>query len=91
MRTLILLALTGMSFAITAPASAQDGMMSGGMHPGAMAHMSAADTHRMQSCSAMSHARMMRSASCRRMMRMHPDMMRHEGSMSHDNMMPSGH
>ncbi|MEO6092733.1 MAG: hypothetical protein ABIT04_11260 [Novosphingobium sp.] len=91
MRTLTLLTVSAMAFAATAPAFAQqDPMMHDGMRSGAMAHMSKADMRRMHSCMAMSHSRMMRSASCRRMARMHPDMMHHDGMMRHDNMMKSG-
>lgn len=96
MRTLTLLAISAMSLATAAPAFAEDPMMKDGMHSGAMAQMSAADTRRMNSCNAMSHESMMRSATCRRMARMHPDMMhhdtmmKHDGPMAHDNMMKSG-
>jgi hypothetical protein len=96
MRVLTLLAISTMSLAIAAPAFAQDSMMKDGMHSGAMAHLSAADTRRMHSCNAMSHERMMRSATCRRMAQMHPEMMhhdnmmQHEGAMGHDGMMKSG-
>ncbi len=94
MRTLTLLALSAMSFAIAAPAFAQDAMMKDGMHNGAMPHMSAADTRRMNRCNAMPHDRMMRDRTCMRMMRAHPDMMHHdnmmhgEGAMNHDAMKP---
>jgi hypothetical protein len=97
MRTLTLLAISAMSLAASTQAFAADPMMKGAMHSNAMAHMSAADTRRMNSCKAMSHDRMMRSATCQRMMRMHPDMMHqdsmmhNEGAMSHGNMMKSGH
>ncbi|MBV1686780.1 hypothetical protein KRR38_03605 [Novosphingobium sp. G106] len=97
MRILTILALSAMSFSTAAPVFAQDTMMKDGMHSGAMAHMSAADTRRMNSCKAMSHDAMMRNASCRRMAQMHPDMMhhdnmmKHDGAMAHDNMMKSGH
>lgn len=97
MRTLTLLAISAMALATNAPAFAQQGaMMHDGMQSGAMAHMSAADTRRMHSCMAMSHDRMMRSASCRRMSQMHSEMMHRdsmkpEGAMGHDNMMKSGH
>ncbi|WP_068076832.1 hypothetical protein [Novosphingobium lentum] len=96
MRILTLLALSALSLATTAPAFAEEAMMKDGMHHGAMVHMSAADTRRMQTCNAMSHDRMMRSASCRRVARMHPDMMhhdsmmKHDGAMAHDSMMKSG-
>jgi hypothetical protein len=97
MRTLTLLAVSALALAATAPAFAQQGaMMHDGMQSGAMSHMSAADTRRMHNCMAMSHSRMMRSASCRRMAQMHPEMMHHdsmkpEGAMGHDSMMKSGH
>jgi hypothetical protein len=83
MRTHTLLTLTAVSLAASVPANA---MMKDGMHPAAMAHMSAADTRRMQRCNAMSHSRMMHNPACARMMRMHPDMMHHD-MMHHDPMM----
>ncbi len=87
MRTITLLAISAISLAFTAPAFAHSAMMKEGMHSGAMAHMSAADTRRMKSCTAMSHKRMMRSAACRRMARMHPEMMHHKGAMQHNGAM----
>ena len=91
-----ILTLFALSLATTAPALAQDAMMKDGMHPAGKTHMSAADMRRMQTCNAMSHERMMRSASCRRVAKMHPDMMKHDammkqdGAMAHDSMMKSG-
>jgi len=96
MRVFTLFAISTMSLAIAGPAVAQDSMMKDGMHSGAMAQISAADTRRMHSCNAMSHERMMRSPTCRRMAQMHPEMMHldnkmeHEGAMAHDDMMTSG-
>ena len=103
MRILTLLALSAVSLTASAPAFAQNAMMKDGMHASPMAHMSAADTRRMASCNAMSHARMMRNSACARMMRAHPNMMhhnnamqhgsamQHDSAMSHDSMMKSGH
>jgi hypothetical protein len=96
MRVFTLIAISTMSFAIAGPAFAQDSMTKEGTHPGAMAHMSAADTRRMHSCNAMSHERMVRSPTCRRMAQTHPEMMHHdsmmehEGAMGHDDMMKPG-
>ena len=97
MRTLTLLAMSVISLAAAAPSLAQDAMAKDGMHAGAMAHMSAANTRQMQRCNAMTHTRMMHNRTCARMARMHPSMMHHDGAMnaqgamSHDSMMKSGH
>ena len=87
MRTLTLLLVSAMSLAASAPDLAEAATMKDGMHGGAMAHMSAADTRRMQRCNAMSHTRMMHNPSCERMMRMHPEMMHHDTMMHHDGAM----
>mgnify|MGYP000470418880 CR=1 FL=1 len=89
MRILSLLAISAISLVTTAPAFAEADMMKAGAHPSAMMHMSAADTRRMKSCNAMSHKRMMRSATCRKLMQMHPDMMHHDSKMSAPAVMPS--
>ena len=81
MRITTLLALSALSLAAAAPAVAQDAMMKDGMKSGSMMKMSAADTKKMKSCNAMSHDRMIKNAGCARMMKMHPDMMKHDGMM----------
>lgn len=81
MRNFTLLVMTALTLAATAPASAQKGMMKDEMHPAAMTHATAADTRRMKSCNAMSHKQMMRSATCRRLAKMHPEMMHHGSTM----------
>ena len=87
MRIITLLAISTMSLVSAAPAFAEGAMMKDGMHAGAMMHMSAAETRRMNKCQAMSHEHMMRSATCRRMAKMHPDMMKHDGMMKHEDTM----
>lgn len=87
MRILTLLAISAMSLAASAPAVAQGAMAQGGMAKGSMSHMSAADARMMNSCKAMSHEAMMKNRNCARMMRMHPDMMKGDAMMRHDNMM----
>ncbi|WP_416462954.1 hypothetical protein [Sphingomonas sp. VDB2] len=84
MRILTLIAISAMSIAAATPALAQDAMMKGGMKSDKMMKMSAADTRKMQSCQAMSHDMMMKNAGCKKIMKMHPDMMKS------DKMMP-GH
>ena len=83
MRNFTLLALSFVALSATAPAFADAAMMKDGMHPAAMAKMSATDMRRMKSCNAMSHKRMLQSATCRRLAKMHPEM------MHHDNMRPA--
>ena len=78
MRTPALLAISALSLIVSAPVFAGDPMMKDGMHTDAMAHMSAADTRRIQRCNAMTHDRMMHNRTCVRLMQMHPDMMHHE-------------
>jgi hypothetical protein len=85
MRILTLLAISAFSVAAAAPVMAQDAMMKGGMKSDSMMKMSAADTRKMHKCNAMSHDMMMKNAGCMKMMKMHPDMMKH------DDMMMSGH
>lgn len=84
MRITALLALSVLSLAASAPAVAQDAMMKSGsmMHSGSMMKMSKADTKKMKMCSAMSHDRMMKNHSCAKMMKMHSDMMKHDGMMA---------
>ena len=65
------------------PALAQD-MMSGDAMKAKPMKMSAAQMKQMKACQAMSHDRMMKNAGCKKMMRMHPDMMKG------DMMMKSG-
>ena len=81
MRMMTLIAMSAMSLAGAAPAFAQDAMMNHSTPAGSMMRMSAADQRRMRACNAMPHARMMRNARCAKMMKMHPDMMRH-GAMN---------
>ena len=89
MRNFTLLALSVAALSATAPAFAEANMMKDAMHPAAMTHMSKADAHRMKSCSAMSHKRMMRSATCRRLAKMHPEMMHHDSMMQPAAPMPA--
>jgi hypothetical protein len=76
MRIITLLTVSAMSFAVAAPSFAQDAMMKGGMKSDHMMKMSHADEMKMKSCHAMSHDMMMKNAGCRKMMKMHPDMMK---------------
>lgn len=66
----------GSAFAQGAMAS-HDSMTSG---------MSKHDMMMMKHCQAMDHDAMMKSRSCMKMMKMHPDMMK-DGAMSNDEMM----
>ena len=75
MRILTLIAMTVLS-AAAVPAVAQDAMMA----HGAM-KMSAADQKKMDACGAMSHDKMMKNAGCKKLMKMHPDMMKGGDSM----------
>ena len=63
--------------AVAAPAIAQDAMSSG-----SMGNMSAMEMKKMKKCNAMSHDAMMKSASCMKMMKAHPDMMHGDTMMS---------
>lgn len=81
MRITTLIAVSALSFAAAAPAVAQDAMMKDGMKSGSMMKMSAADTRKMKACNAMSHEKMMKNAGCARMMKAHPDMMKHDDMM----------
>ena len=81
MRIATLLAMSALSLAVAAPAVAQDAMMKDGMKSGSMMKMSAADTKKMKACNAMSHDKMMNNAGCAKMMKMHPDMMKHDDMM----------
>ncbi|WP_419825168.1 hypothetical protein [Sphingomonas sp.] len=91
MRAVTMLGLCALSLSAAAPAFAQDAMAS---HDQMSAHdhmasggmkMSAADTRKMKSCNAMSHDTMMKNAGCAKIMKVHPEMMKH------DEMMKSGH
>lgn len=88
MRISTSIALTAMSIAAAAPALAADPMMKkDNMSSGSMMQMSAADTKKMKMCNAMPHDKMMKNAGCVKMMKMHPDMMKHDdGMMKHDSM-----
>lgn len=81
MRMMTLLAMSALSLAAAAPAVAQDAMMKDGMKSGSMMKMSAADTKKMKACNAMSHDKMMKNAGCAKMMKAHPDMMKHDDMM----------
>lgn len=87
MRNVTLVALSVLSLDAVSPAVAADAMMKDHMGSGPMMKMSAADARKMDKCNAMSHDAMMQSASCKKMMKMHPDMMKHDGMMKHDSMM----
>ena len=79
MRMITLIAISAMS--IATPVLAQDAMMKGGMKSDKMMKMSAADTKMMKKCKAMSHDMMMKNAGCKKMMKMHPDMMKSGDAM----------
>jgi hypothetical protein len=51
--------------------------------------MSAKDMKTMKSCNAMSHDMMMKNKTCMTMSKMHPDMMKGDGMMKHDDAMSS--
>ena len=89
MRIFNLLAISAISLVATAPAFAETNMMKDGAHPSAMMHMSASDNRRMKSCNAMSHKSMLRSATCRRLAKTHPDMMHHDSKMQAPAAMPN--
>ena len=89
MRKLTFLTISALALATTVPAFAQDSMAKDGMHTGTMTHMSAADSRHMKSCNAMSHKQMMRSSTCRRLAKMHPDKMHHASAMQPAAPMPS--
>lgn len=80
MRMITLMAMATVSLAAAMPALAQDAMMKDSMKSGAM-KMSAADTKAMKTCKAMSHTRMMKDARCKRLMKMHPEMMQKDAMM----------
>ena len=83
MRIALLIAVSTLSVAAV-PAIAQDAMASHDqMTPGSMMKMSAADTHKMASCNAMSHDKMMKNAGCAKLMKAHPDMMKSDTMMAH--------
>jgi hypothetical protein len=81
MRIITLLAISALSVTATAPAFAQDAMMKDSMKSDSMMKMSKMDTKKMNHCNAMSHDMMMKNARCKKMMKMHPDMMKHDDSM----------
>ena len=76
MRMLPLLALSAFSVAAITPAVAQSGMMSHDMKSGSTMKMSQHDMRMMKTCKSMSHSRMMKNASCKKMAKMHPGMMK---------------
>lgn len=96
MRTFALIAFSALALSAAVPAFAQDAMAShdqmaahdsmksDSMKSGSM-KMSAGSMRKMKTCNAMSHDAMMKNAGCAKMMKMHPDMMKH------DDMMSSGH
>ncbi len=86
MKMNILLAISALSAAVAMPAVAQDAMMKDGMKPDKMTAMSAADTKKMNACQAMTHDAMMKSATCKKMMKMHPDMVKSDGMEKSDSM-----
>lgn len=79
MRAITLIAMSALSIAAAAPALAQGMMNKGEMK------MSAAETKKMKACNAMSHDKMMKNAGCVKMMKMHPDMMKHDAMMNKGN------
>lgn len=56
------------------------------MKPDKMIAMSAADTKKMNACQAMTHDATMKSANYKKMMKMHPDMMKSDGMAKSDSM-----
>ena len=68
-----------LAFAVAAGSAfaADDAMKSDAMK------MSAHDSKMMKSCQAMTHDAMMKSHACMKVMKMHPDMMKSDGAMSH--------
>jgi len=85
MRTLILAGLAALSFSAAAPAFAQDAMASHDQMKAAGAKMSPAVMHKIQACNAMSHDAMMKSGSCQKVMKAHPDMMKSDDMMKSGN------
>lgn len=85
MRMITLIAISAMSIAAVSPAFAEDSMMKGGMKSDKMMKMSAADTKKMEACKAMPSDKMMKNAGCKKMMKMHPDMMKSGGTMKSGN------
>jgi hypothetical protein len=80
MRKMMMIALSALAFGAAVPAIAQDAMAShdqmasGSMKAGKK--MSAADTKKMDACSAMSHDAMMKDSKCAKMMKARPDTMK---------------
>lgn len=90
MRMFTLLAISAISIAAITPVLAQGTMMKDGMKSDEMMKMSDADMKKMKTCQAMSHEMMTKDAGCEQMMKMHPDMMKKDGMMKHDDMKKSG-
>lgn len=96
MRTLTFIAVSALVLSAAVPAFAQDAMAShdqmaahdsmksDSMKSGSM-KVSTGSTRKMNACNAMTHDAMMKNAGCAKMMKAHPDMMKH------DDMMSSGH
>jgi hypothetical protein len=63
-------------------ALAQDNMMKQDNMAKPM-HMSTHDTMMMKKCQGMDHDMMMKNKSCKKMMKMHPDMMKDDSMMKH--------
>ena len=88
--TKLILGSIALVLATGAPAFAQNGMMaSGGMHPSGM-KMTKTQMASINRCKKMSHRMMMKSRTCMKMMKMHPDMMR-GGGMMNDGAMGKKH
>ena len=86
MRILATLGLCSLSLAAAAaPAFAQDAMASHDQMASGGMKMSASATRKMKACNAMSHDAMMKNAGCAKMMKAHPDMMKHDGMMTSGN------
>lgn len=81
--SLAILAFAGAAYAQTDTMSKGSMSSSENMSSGSM-HMSKSQMATMNKCKAMSHDAMMKSHSCMKMMKAHPDMMK--GSMSSDSM-----
>ena len=75
MRIFILFAATALSVGFYAPAIAQQAMKHDHMSSGSSMHMWHKHMKTMHKCKAMSHDMMMKNAGCKKMMKMHPDMM----------------
>ena len=84
MRKTMMIALSAFAFSAAVPAVAQDAMASHDQMK-ASKKMSAADMKKVKACNAMSHDAMMKDAGCAKVMKAHPDMMKHDDMMKSGN------